>query len=244
MFAGEPAPFVMELPAYHMPTVGNVLRSMWERGWSFIKKAGTIILLSTIVLWFFMSFGWTEGSFGMVEDLDASILAALGGIIATIFAPLGWTEGGEGWKMAVAAVTGLIAKENVVATFGMLFGFGEVAEDGAEIWGSLASVMTGAAAYGFLVFNLLCAPCFAAMGAIKREMNNRKWFWFAVGYQTVLAYIVAMCIYQIGTVITTGAFGVGTVVSILCVAGFFYLLLRPYKESDSLGVHVRMAKNR
>lgn len=242
MFSGEPAPFVMELPAYHMPTVGNVLRSMWERGWSFIKKAGTIILLSTIVLWFLMSFGWTEGSFGMVEDLNASILASLGGIVAPLFAPLGWTQGGEGWKMAVAAVTGLIAKENVVATFGMLYGFAEVAEDGEEIWGSLATVMTGVAAYGFLVFNLLCAPCFAAMGAIKREMNNAKWFWFAIGYQTVLAYIVAMCIYQIGTVITTGAFGVGTVVSIICVVGFLYLLFRPYRESDSLEVNIRMAK--
>lgn len=244
MFAGEPAPFVMELPAYHMPTVGNVLRSMWERGWSFIKKAGTIILLSTIVLWFFMSFGWEDGAFGMVEDLNSSILAVLGGVIAPVFAPLGWTEGGEGWKMSVAAITGLIAKENVVATLGMLFGFGEVAEDGAEIWGSLASVMTGAGAYGFLVFNLLCAPCFAAMGAIKREMNNIKWFWFAIGYQTVLAYLMAMCVYQIGTVITTGAFGAGTVVSILCVAGFFYLLFRPYRESDKLEIGVNMAKSR
>ena len=177
MFAGEPAPFVMELPAYHWPTVGNILRSMWERGWSFIKKAGTIILLSTIVLWFLMGFGWEGGSFGMVEELNNSILAKIGSAIAWIFAPLGWTKAGEGWKMAVAAVTGLIAKENVVATFGMLFGFAEVAEDGAEIWGNLAQVMTPIAAYGFLVFNLLCAPCFAAMGAIKREMNNAKWFW-------------------------------------------------------------------
>ena len=183
MFAGEPAPFVMELPAYHWPTVGNILRSMWERGWSFIKKAGTIILLSTIVLWFLMGFGWEGGSFGMVEELNNSILAKIGSAIAWIFAPLGWTKAGEGWKMAVAAVTGLIAKENVVATFGMLFGFAEVAEDGAEIWGNLAQVMTPIAAYGFLVFNLLCAPCFAAMGAIKREMNNAKWFWFAIGYQ-------------------------------------------------------------
>jgi ferrous iron transport protein B len=167
MFAGEPAPFVMELPAYHWPTVGNILRSMWERGWSFIKKAGTIILLSTIVLWFLMGFGWEGGSFGMVEELNNSILAKIGSAIAWIFAPLGWTKAGEGWKMAVAAVTGLIAKENVVATFGMLFGFAEVAEDGAEIWGNLAQVMTPIAAYGFLVFNLLCAPCFAAMGALK-----------------------------------------------------------------------------
>ena len=168
MFAGEPAPFVMELPAYHWPTVGNILRSMWERGWSFIKKAGTIILLSTIVLWFLMGFGWENGGFGMVEELNNSILAKIGSAIAWIFAPLGWTKAGEGWKMAVAAVSGLIAKENVVATFGMLFGFAEVAEDGAEIWGNLAAVMTPIAAYGFLVFNLLCAPCFAAMGAIKR----------------------------------------------------------------------------
>ena len=236
MFAGDPAPFVMELPAYHWPTVSNVLRSMWERGWSFIKKAGTIILLSTIVLWFLMSFGWESGSFGMVEELNNSILAAIGSAIAWIFAPLGWTQAGEGWKMAVAAVTGLIAKENVVATFGMLFGFAEVAEDGAEIWGNLATVMTPIAAYGFLVFNLLCAPCFAAMGAIKREMNNAKWFWFAIGYQCGLAYLVSLCIYQIGTLITTGAFGIGTVVAFIVVVGFIYLLFRPYKESSSLNV--------
>ena len=236
MFAGDPAPFVMELPAYHWPTVGNVLRSVWERGWSFIKKAGTIILLSTIVLWFLMSFGWADGSFGMLEaeQLNDSILAKIGSAIAWIFIPLGWTQAGEGWKMAVAAVSGLIAKENVVATFGLLFGFSEVAEDGAEIWGSLAQVMTPIAAYGFLVFNLLCAPCFAAMGAIKREMNNAKWFWFAIGYQCGLAYIVSLCIYQIGTLFTTGAFGLGTVVAFLLVAGFIYLLVRPYKESTSL----------
>ena len=234
MFSGEPAPFVMELPAYHWPTVSNVLRSMWERGWSFIKKAGTIILLSTIVLWFLMSFGWESGSFGMVEELNNSILSSIGSAIAWIFAPLGWTQAGEGWKMAVAAVTGLIAKENVVATFGMLYGFGEVAEDGAEIWGNLAAAMTPIAAYGFLVFNLLCAPCFAAMGAIKREMNNAKWFWFAIGYQCGLAYLVSLCIYQIGTLITTGAFGVGTVVAFVIIIGFLYLLFRPYKESSSL----------
>ena len=224
MFAGEPAPFVMELPAYHWPTVGNILRSMWERGWSFIKKAGTIILLSTIVLWFLMGFGWEGGSFGMVEELNNSILAKIGSAIAWIFAPLGWTKAGEGWKMAVAAVTGLIAKENVVATFGMLFGFAEVAEDGAEIWGNLAQVMTPIAAYGFLVFNLLCAPCFAAMGAIKREMNNAKWFWFAIGYQCGLAYVVSLCIYQIGTLLTGGGFGIGTVVAFVLVAAFLYLL--------------------
>ncbi len=250
MFAGEPAPFVMELPAYHWPTIGNVLRSMWERGWSFIKKAGTIILLSTIVLWFLMSFGWTDGSFGMLDfdglegaALEAAqaqcVLAKIGSVIAPIFAPLGWTQGGAGWKMAVAAVSGLIAKENVVATFGMLFGFAEVAEDGAEVWGSLAQVLTPIAAYGYLVFNLLCAPCFAAMGAIKREMNNPKWFWFAIGYQCGLAYIVSLCIYQIGTLISTGAFGVGTVVAFLLVAAFIYLLFRPYKESKTLNVKVK-----
>ena len=239
MFAGEPAPFVMELPAYHWPTVGNILRSMWERGWSFIKKAGTIILLSTIVLWFLMGFGWEGGSFGMVEELNNSILAKIGSAIAWIFAPLGWTKAGEGWKMAVAAVTGLIAKENVVATFGMLFGFAEVAEDGAEIWGNLAAVMTPVAAYGFLVFNLLCAPCFAAMGAIKREMNNAKWFWFAIGYQCGLAYVVALCIYQIGTLLTGGGFGLGTVVAFVLVAAFLYLLFRPYKESNSLKVNTK-----
>ena len=238
MFSGEPAPFVMELPAYHMPTVGNVLRSMWERGWSFIKKAGTIILLSTIILWFLMSFGWVDGKFGMLdaEQLNDSILASIGNVIAPIFAPLGWTKAGEGWKMAVAAITGLIAKENVVATFGMLFGFAEVAEDGSEIWGNLAQVMTPIAAYGFLVFNLLCAPCFAAMGAIKREMNNAKWFWFAIGYQCGLAYIVSLCIYQFGTLFTSGGFGLWTVVAVVLLIAFLYMLFRPYKESKSLKV--------
>ena len=236
MFAGDPAPFVMELPAYHMPTVGNVLRSMWERGWSFIKKAGTIITLSTILLWFLMSFGWVDGSFGMLEaeQLNDSILASIGNVIAPLFAPLGWGD----WKMAVAAVTGLIAKENVVGTFGILFGFAEVAEDGTEIWGQLAGSLTAVAAYSFLVFNLLCAPCFAAMGAIKREMNNAKWFWFAIGYQTLLAYVVSLCIYQIGTLITAGTFGVGTVVAFILIIGFLYLLFRPYKESKTLKVSV------
>ena len=237
MFAGDPAPFVMELPAYHMPTVGNVLRSMWERGWSFIKKAGTIILLSTIVLWFLMSFGWADGSFGMLEaeQLDSSILAAMGGIFAPIFAPLGWGD----WKMAVAAITGLIAKENVVGTFGILFGFAEVAEDGEEIWGQLAGSLSAVAAYSFLVFNLLCAPCFAAMGAIKREMNNIKRFWFAIGYQTVLAYVVSLCVYQLGNLFTSGAFGIGTAVAVLLVIGFIYLLFRPYKESGTLKVDMK-----
>ena len=241
MFAGDPAPFVMELPAYHWPTVSNVLRSMWERGWSFIKKAGTIILLSTIVLWFLMSFGFADGSFGMLEaeQLDSSILAVVGSVIAPIFAPLGWGD----WKMAVAAVTGLIAKENVVGTFGVLFGFAEVAEDGSEIWGSLASSMTAIAAYSFLVFNLLCAPCFAAMGAIKREMNNSKWFWFAIGYQTGLAYVVSLCVYQLGTLFSTGAFGIGTVVAFLLVIGFVYLLFRPYQESKTLNVNMPKMAN-
>ena len=234
LFAGDPAPFVMELPAYHWPTVSNVLRSMWERGWSFIKKAGTIILLSTIVLWFLMNFGWVDGSFGMLEaeQLNDSILASIGSVIAPLFAPLGWGD----WKMAVAAVSGLIAKENVVGTFGILFGFGEVAEDGAEIWGQLAGSLSTVAAYSFLVFNLLCAPCFAAMGAIKREMNNTKWFFTAIGYQTLLAYVVSLCIYQIGNLFIGGGFGIGTVVAVLLIIGFVYLLVRPYKESATLSV--------
>ena len=238
MFAGDPAPFVMELPAYHWPTVSNVLRSMWERGWSFIKKAGTIILLSTIILWFLMSFGWVDGSFTMLEaeQLDASILSKIGSAIAWIFAPLGWGD----WKMAVAAVSGLIAKENVVGTFGMLFGFAEVAEDGTEIWGQLASSMTQLAAYSYLVFNLLCAPCFAAMGAIKREMNNTKWFWFAIGYQCLFAYVVSLCVYQIGMLVTGGGFGIFTVVAILLIVGMIYLLCRPYKESTTLTENVKV----
>ena len=230
MFAGDPAPFVMELPAYHMPTIQNVLRSMWERGWSFIKKAGTIILLSTIVLWFLMNFGWVDGAFVMLEpeQLDSSILSAIGGIVAPIFAPLGWGD----WKMAVAAVTGLIAKENVVGTFGVLFGFAEVnADNGIEIWGQLAANMTALSAYSFLIFNLLCAPCFAAMGAIKREMNNAKWFWFAIGYQTLLAYVVSLCVYQVGTFVTKGIWGIGTVAAFILIAGFLYLLFRPYRDA-------------
>ena len=240
LFAGDPAPFVMELPAYHMPTVSNVLRSMWERAWSFIKKAGTIILLSTIVLWFLMNFGWVDGSFGMLEaeQLNDSILSKIGSFIAPIFTPLGWGD----WKMAVAAVTGLIAKENVVGTFGVLFGFAEVAEDGNEVWGQLAGSMTQIAAYSFVVFNLLCAPCFAAMGAIKREMNNTRWFWTAIGYQCGLAYVVSLCIYQLGTLFTGGGFGIGTVVAILLVIGFIYLLVRPYKESTTLNVGVKATK--
>ena len=241
MFEGDPAPFVMELPAYHMPTVGNVLRSMWERGWSFIKKAGTIITLSTIVVWFLLNFGWTDAGFGMLnfDGLEGAameaaqaqcILAKIGNLIAWIFAPLGWGN----WKMTVAAITGLVAKENVVGTFGQLFGFAEVAEDGQEIWGTLANSMSQVAAYSFLVFNLLCAPCFAAMGAIKREMNNAKWFWFAIGYQCLLAYLVALCIFQFGTLFTGGGFGIGTVAAIVILIGFIYMLFRPYKESTSL----------
>ena len=241
MFAGDPAPFVMELPAYHMPTVGNVLRSMWERGWSFIKKAGTIITLSTIVVWFLLNFGWTDAGFGMLnfDGLEGAameaaqaecILAKIGNLISWIFTPLGWGD----WKMTVAAITGLVAKENVVGTFGQLFGFAEVAEDGQEIWGTLANSMSQVAAYSFLVFNLLCAPCFAAMGAIKREMNNAKWFWFAIGYQCLLAYLVSLCIFQFGTLFTGGGFGIGTVAAIVILIGFLYMLFRPYKESTSL----------
>ena len=232
MFAGDPAPFVMELPAYHWPTVSNVQRSMWERGWSFIKKAGTVILLSTIVVWFASNFGFVDGHFGMVDDLSDGILSAIGRSFAWIFAPLGWGD----WKAAVAAITGLVAKENVVGTFGILYGFAEVSDEGEEIWGTLASSFTAISAMSFMVFNLLCAPCFAAMGAIKREMNNAKWFWFAIGYQCLLAYVVSLCIYQIGSVVTGGAFGIGTVVAILLVVGFLYLLFRPYKESETLKV--------
>ena len=241
MFAGDPAPFVMELPAYHMPTVGNVLRSMWERGWSFIKKAGTIITLSTIVVWFLLNFGWTDAGFGMLnfDGLEGAameaaqaecVLAKIGNLFSWIFTPLGWGD----WKMTVAAITGLVAKENVVGTFGQLFGFAEVAEDGQEIWGTLANSMSQIAAYSFLVFNLLCAPCFAAMGAIKREMNNAKWFWFAIGYQCLLAYLVSLCIFQFGTLFTGGGFGIGTVAAIVILIGFLYMLFRPYKESTSL----------
>ena len=238
MFAGDPAPFVMELPAYHMPTVINVLRSMWERGWSFIKKAGTVILLSTIFIWFTSSFGFVDGSFGMVEDLSDGLLAVIGRGIAWIFAPLGWGS----WQAAVAAITGLVAKENVVGTFGILFGFAEVAEDGQEIWGTMAQTFTAVSAYSFLVFNLLCAPCFAAIGAIKREMNNAKWTWFAIGYQTVLAYAVSLCIYQLGTWFTTGTFGVGAVAALLVIALFIYLLLRPYREGKSLTARLSTGK--
>ena len=235
IFIGEPAPFVIELPAYHMPTVSNILRSMWERGSSFIKKAGTVILLSTIFIWFSENFGFVDGGFGMVDNMNDSILASIGGILAPIFKPLGWGD----WKATVSAITGLIAKENVVGTFGILYGFGEVAENGSEIWGSLAGSMTALAAYSFLIFNLLCAPCFAAMGAIKREMNNAKWFWFAIGYQTLLAYCVSLCVYQIGMLFTDGIFGIGTVAAIIIIAIFLYLFFRPYKESENLTVNLK-----
>jgi len=221
MFSGDVAPFVMELPAYHWPTVTNILRSMWERGWSFIKKAGTIILLATIIVWFASNFGFTQDGFGMV-DMEESILAICGRAIAHIFTPLGWGS----WQATVAALTGLIAKENVVGTFGILYGFGDVAENGSEIWGALTASFTALAAYSFLVFNLLCAPCFAAMGAIKKEMNNMKWFWAAIGYQCGLAYIVSLCIYQFG-MLFSGHFGFGTVIAFIITAGFLYMLFRP-----------------
>ena len=232
LFVGDPAPFVMEMPEYHAPRIVNVLRSMWERGWSFIKKAGTIILLSTIVIWFLQSFGFENGRFAMVEDMDSSFLAMIGQTFAWIFTPLGWGE----WKAAVASITGLVAKENVVATFGQLYGFTEVAEDGAEIWGTLASSFTVLSAYSFLAFNLLCAPCFAAIGAIKREMNNGKWTVFAIVYQCIFAYIVALMIYQIGNLIINGIFGLGTIVAMILLIGMIYLLIRPAKISDQLEV--------
>ena len=237
MFSGEPAPFVMELPAYHLPTVGNVLRSMWERGWSFIKKAGTIILLSTVVLWFLQSFGVENGSFGMVDELDNSVLAAVGGVIAPLFAPLGWGD----WKAAVAAVTGLIAKENVVATFGTLFHFGgEISENGDEIWSALSGSFTALSGYSFLVFNLLCAPCFAAIGAIKREMNNPKWTAFAITYQCLFAYAVSLIIYQFGLLLTGSANIIGLIFAVIVLAFIIYMLVRPYKESNRLTTSVKV----
>ena len=232
LFAGDPAPFVMEMPAYHTPRAVNVLRSMWERGSSFIKKAGTIILLSTIVLWFLQGFGWEKGAFGMVDDIDHSILSSIGQTFAWIFSPLGWGD----WKAAVASVTGLIAKENVVATFGQLYGFAEVAEEGNEFWGQLSASFTPLAAYSFMIFNLLCAPCFAAMGAIKREMNNTKWFWIAIGYQCGFAYICSLIVYQLGSLFNGGSFGFGTIVGFILLIVLIYLLVRPSKESDTAEV--------
>ena len=228
-FAGEPAPFVMELPAYHWPTVGTVLRSMWERGWSFIKKAGTIILASAIVLWFLQAFGFENG-FGMVEDLDNSILAYIGRAIKWIFIPLGFGT----WQSAVATITGLIAKENVVGTMGILYGFAEVAEDGAEFWGQMAAQFTPAAAYSFLVFNLLSAPCFAAIGAIKREMNNAKWTWFAIGYQTVFAYVISLIVYQVWSMFSGNGNVFGFIVALALIACLIYLLVRKDKYKDGV----------
>ena len=226
-FAGEPAPFVMELPAYHLPTIGNVLRSMWERGWSFIKKAGTIILLSTIVLWFLSRFGWVDGNFQMLaaEEIGSSMLAAVGNAIAWLFAPLGWGS----WQAAVASITGLIAKENIVGTMGVLYGVGEL-----STWATLAQVFTGVTGFSFLVFNLLCAPCFAAMGAIKREMNSAKWTAFAIAYQCAFAYAVALCINQIGGAFTGNLNIIGLIVSILLIAGMLFMLVKPYRESTKL----------
>lgn len=231
MFSGDPAPFVMELPAYHLPTVGNVLRSMWERAWSFIKKAGTIILLSSIILWFLQGFGTENGSFGMVEDINNSILAVIGSAIAWIFTPLGFGN----WQSAVATITGLIAKENVVGTFGVLFGgFDEVAENGWQIWNNMRTVFSPLAAYSFLVFNLLCAPCFAAMGAIRREMNNGKWTAFAIGYQCVFAYAVSLVIYQLGMLFTGTGNVFGAIAAFLIVAFFIFMLVRPEKKKSAL----------
>ena len=226
MFAGDPAPFVMELPAYHLPTAGNVLRSMWERGWSFIKKAGTIILLSTILVWFLSFFGFVDGTFRMLseDEIGSSILASIGGAIAWIFAPLGWGT----WQATVASITGLIAKENIVGTMGILYG-----ASGA-VYENIATAFTGLAGYSFLAFNLLCAPCFAAIGAIKREMNSAKWTWFAIGYQCVFAYAVALMIFQIGSIFTGNVNVIGLVAALLVLAGILYMLFRPYRESTKL----------
>ena len=236
MFSGDPAPFVMELPAYHWPTVGNVLRSMWERGWSCIKKAGTVILLATIFVWFTSSFGWENGSFGMV-DMESSILAVIGNAIAWIFTPLGWGT----WQAAVASITGLIAKENVVGTFGVLFGgFEEVAENGWQVWQNVRAAFTPLAAYSFLIFNLLCAPCFAAIGAIRREMNSAKWTWFAIGYQCVFAYAFALVVYQLGMLFTGNGSIIGAMAAFILVAFFLYMLFRRYQESNVLNAKVKV----
>ena len=231
MFAGDPAPFVMELPAYHWPTLGNVLRSMWERGWSFIKKAGTIILLSTIVVWFTTYFGWVDGAFQMLSEdqIDYSILAKIGGLVAWIFAPLGWGN----WQAAVASITGLVAKENIVGTLGILYGGGD-----GSVYQTIAAAFTGVTAYSFLVFNLLCAPCFAAIGAIKREMNNAKWTWFAIGYQCGFAYLVALMINQFGNAFTGNLNVLGLIAGIAALALIIYMLFRPYKEATKLSTRV------
>ena len=229
MFSGDPAPFVMELPAYHWPTVGNVLRSMWERGWSFIKKAGTIILLSTIFVWFATYFGWVDGSFGMLSEdqISSSILAKIGGAIAWIFKPLGWGN----WQAAVASITGLVAKENIVGTMGILY------PDG---WSEIARQFTGITGYSFLVFNLLCAPCFAAIGAIKREMNSPKWTWFAIGYQCGFAYLIALMINQFGGLFTGSVNVIGLIFAIAALVLMVYMLVRPYKEATKLTTKVKV----
>lgn len=246
-FAGDPAPFVMELPAYHIPTLGTVLRSTWERGWSFIKKAGTIITLATILIWFLQGFGVENGAFGMVEDMDNSILAKFGNLFAWLFIPLGW----GGWKPAVAAVTGLIAKENVVSTFGVLYHFaGELSENGDEIWvnfGKDLSNLSGGhaalAGYSYLIFNLLCAPCFAAIGAIKREMNNAKWTWFAIGYQCGFAYIISLIVYQIGLVFAGDINVIGFIAALICLVGLLYMLFRKNKYDDNrLTINAKTSK--
>ncbi len=231
MFSGDPAPFVMELPAYHWPTLGNVLRSMWERGWSFIKKAGTIILLSTIFVWFTTYFGWVDGTFRMLDEseIDSSILAAIGGVIAWIFKPLGWGT----WEAAVASITGLVAKENIVGTLGILYGGGD-----GTVYQNIAQAFNGISGYSFLVFNLLCAPCFAAIGAIKREMNNRKWTWFAIGYQCGFAYLVGLMINQFGNVFTGNLNVIGLIAALAALALMVYMLVRPYKEATRLNAKV------
>ena len=239
LFAGDPAPFVMELPAYHVPAWGNVLRATGERGWSFIKRAGTVILASTIVLWFLQGFGFTDGAFGMVEDNNTSLLASIGGAVSFVFAPLGFGD----WRSTVATVTGLIAKENVVATFAVLFGFaGEVSENGDEIWGTIAANFTALSAYSFMIFNLLCAPCFAAMGAIKREMNNPKWTAIAIGYMCLLAYCTSLVVYQLGG-LATGEVGFNffTLVAVALVALAVWLLVRPnkYENVNEVSVDTR-----
>ena len=233
MFAGDPAPFVMELPAYHWPTVGNVLRSMWERGWSFIKKAGTIILLSTIFVWFTSRFGWVDGQFAMLEEdqISLSILARIGGAIAWIFAPLGWGN----WQATVASITGLVAKENIVGTLGVLYSGGS-----GTVYQALAAAFSGITGYSFLVFNLLCAPCFAAIGAIKREMNSPKWTWFAIGYQCGFAYAVALMINQFGGLFTGNANIIGVIAAVIVLAAIIYMLVRPYKEATKLTTKVEM----
>lgn len=232
MFAGDPAPFVMELPAYHMPTLGNVLRSMWERGWSFIKKAGTIITLSTILVWFTTYFGFVDGTFRMLteDEIDSSILAAIGNVIAWIFIPLGWGN----WQAAVASITGLVAKENIVGTLGILYGGGD-----GNVYANLAAAFTQVSGYSFLVFNLLCAPCFAAIGAIKREMNNAKWTWFAIGYQCGFAYVIALLVEQFGNAFTGNLNVLGLIVAIVLLAAMIYQLVRPYKEATKLTTKVK-----